>query len=294
MHSYGWGELPWKGHQRWRWRHHSSRPLESALHAPHRIFLPFQRLGPMARIHPGIHRSVVRHQAHNALQNRNLVSTIMQPQAVETQRCTSDVDLLDRLQDAERRDEEAALSAELSAIGLSHSPTRSPTHIPARLQSLTVLSLAYTRAHQLSHALPRSPSRSGSPAAAATVPRRARKPRLNGASGSRRSRLHPPPRQQPSPASLATRHLNGVALTLAVECEGAPYFPAMPRQSCVARDPRRDWAPTQTGAALGGGGPRGVSRSRALHGQWKNSRRARSRPLHQNHDASRTHAQSPR
>ena len=223
----------------------------------------------MARIHPGIHRSVVRHQAHNALQNRNLVSTIMQPQVVETQRCTSDVDLLDRLQDAERRDEEAALSAELSAIGLSHSPTRSPMLIPDRLQSLTVLSLAYTRAHQLSHALPRSPSRSGSPAAAATVPRRARKPRLNGASGSRRSRLHPPPRQQPSPASLATRHLNGVALTLAVECEDAPYFPAMPRQSCVARDPRRDWAPTQTGAALGGGGPRGVSRSRALHGQWK-------------------------
>lgn len=248
----------------------------------------------MVRLHPGIHRSVVRHQAHIALQNRNLLSTIMQPQAVEimqpqaveTQRRTSDGDLLDRLQDAERRDEEAALSAELSAIGLSHSPTRSPTLIPARLQSLTVLSLAYTRAHQLSHALPRSPSRSGSPAAAATVPRRARKPRLNGASGSRRSRLH----QQPSPASLATRHLNGVALTLAVECDGAPYFPAMPRQSCVTRAPRRDWAPIPTGAVLGGGGPRGVSRTRALHGQWKR----RSRPLHQNHDASRTHAQPPR
>ena len=244
----------------------------------------------MARLHPGIHRSVVRHQTHNALQNGK--STLLQPQAVETQR--RHVDLLERLQDAERRDEEAALSAELSAIGLSRSPTRSPTLIPARLKSLTALSHAYARAHQLSHALPRSPSRSGSPAAAATVPRRARKPRLNGASGSRRSRLHPPPRQQPSPASLATRHLNGVALTLAVECDDAPCFPAMPRQSCVARAPRRDWAPTSTGAAPGGGGPRGVSRPRALHGQWKSSRRARPRPLHQNHDASRTHVQPPR
>ena len=249
----------------------------------------------MVRLHPGIHRSVVRHRAHNALQNRSLSSTILRPQAVEAQRRTSDVDLLERLQDAERRDEEAALSAALSSVGLSRSPTRSPTLIPARLKSLTALSLAYARSHPLSHALPRSPSRSGSPAAAATVPRRASKPRLAGASGSRRSRLHPPPRQQPSPASLATRHLNGVALTLAVECDDAPYFPAKARQSCVTRAPRRDWAPVPAGAAPGGGGPRGVSRTRALHGQWKSGRRARSRPLHHTHDhASRTHAQPPR
>lgn len=222
----------------------------------------------MARLYPGIHRSVVRHKTQNALQKRH----------------TSDVDLLERLQDAERRDEEAAaaLSAELSAICLSRSPTRSPTLIPARLKSLAALSLASARAHQLSHALPRSPTRSGPLAAAVTAPRRPRKTHPNRASGSRYSRLHPPPRQQPSPASLATRrHLNGVALTLAVECNDATYFPAMPRHSCVARAPRRDWAPTPAGAAPGGGGPRGVSRTRALHGQWKSSRRARSRPLHQ-------------
>jgi hypothetical protein len=233
----------------------------------------------MARLFPGIHRSVVRHRTQNALQKSR----------------TSE-DLLERLQDAERRDEEAAaaLSAELSAIGLSRSPTRSPTLIPARLKSLAALSLASARAHQLSHALPRSPTRSGPPAAAVTAPRRPQKTRPNRASGSRRSRLHPPPRQQPSPASLATRHLNGVALTLAVECDDAPYFPATPRHSCVARAPRRDWAPTTAAAAPGGGGPRGVSRTRALHGQWKSSRRARSRPLHRSRESSRIDAQPPR
>lgn len=234
----------------------------------------------MARLYPGIHRSVVRHKTQNALQKRR-----------------TDVDLLERLQDAERRDEEAAaaLSAELSAIGLSRSPTRSPTLASARLKSLAALSFASARAHQLSHALPRSPARSGPPAAAVTAPRRPRKTRSNSASGSRRSRIHPPPRQQPSPALLATRrHLNGVALTLEVECDDAPYFPATPRHSCVARAPRRDWAPAPAGAAPGGGGPRGVSRTRALHGQWKSSRRARSRPLHQSRESSRTNAQSPR
>ena len=212
-------------------------------------------------------------------------------QAAETRIPISDPDLLERLQDAERRDEAAlsdalCLGLSLGETGLSPSPTR----VPMRLKSLTAFSLAYARAqHPLSHALPRSPSRSGSTIAPVTMPRRARKTRLTGSSAtSRRSCLH---LLSGRPDSPATRHLNGVAPTLAVDCDGTPNFPAKPRQSCVARAPRRDWAPT--GTTSSGGGPRGVSRTRALHGQWKSSRRARSRPLDHNH-ALRTHAQPPR